>query len=70
MLAYTLDPTVYVRAEAILEAIVWATDGEDIPTAIELVFLANDDNWVAAHGDADTIAARWALRRFLPRARS
>jgi hypothetical protein len=63
MVHRTLSPTLYARAEAILEAIVWAADGDDIPSAIELVFLANDDNWTAAHGEADAIASRWLLRR-------
>jgi len=53
------------RAEVILEAIVYATDGADIPTAIELAFLATLDNWQAAGGDPDALASMWALRREL-----
>jgi hypothetical protein len=60
-----VDQATHDRAQTILEAIVWATDGDDIPTVIELVFLANDDNWRAAGGDPDAIASRWALRREL-----
>jgi hypothetical protein len=54
------------RCEAILEAIVYVTDGEDIPAAVELVYLAIDENWRAAHGDVYAIASAWALRTLLP----
>jgi hypothetical protein len=50
------------RCQAILEAIVWITDSEDLPTAIELVYLAIDENWQAAHEDVFAIASAWALR--------
>lgn len=64
MVHRSLDPLVYARAMAILEAIIWTNDGDDIPNAIELIFLANPDNWAAAHGDPNAIAARWALRHY------
>ena len=59
------EPGFLARCQAILEAIEWATDGDDIPTAIELVYLAIPENWDAAGGDVDAIASCWALRRFI-----
>jgi hypothetical protein len=56
------------RCEAILEAITWITEGEDVPSVIELVFLANDQNWLAAHGDPYAIASAWAIRDFVRQA--
>jgi hypothetical protein len=58
-------PGLLERAEAILEAILYVTDGDDIPSAVELACLALDTNWDAAHGDPDTIATHWALRHHL-----
>ena len=59
-----LDAGFLERCQAILDAINWATDGDDIPSAIELVYLAVPDNWGAAGGDVDAIASCWALRAY------
>ncbi|HSS09089.1 MAG TPA: hypothetical protein VLL25_04335 [Acidimicrobiales bacterium] len=53
------------RCQAILDAIIWMTDGDDLPTAIELVYLAIDDNWTLAEGDVDAIGSAWALRHLI-----
>ena len=53
------------RCQAILDAIVWMTEAEDLPTAIELVYLGTLENWAAARGDVDAIASAWALRKYL-----
>jgi hypothetical protein len=41
------------------------TDAEDLPTAIELVYLAIEENWSAAHEDVFAIASAWALRNLV-----
>jgi hypothetical protein len=53
------------RCEAILEAIDWMTNGQDLPSDVELVFLASLENWAAAHGDVDALASAWALRKLI-----
>lgn len=61
------EPGFLERCQAILDAIDWATNGDDIPSAIELVYLAIPENWQAARGDVDAIAAGWALRAYSQR---